>query len=60
MLPIRGLVIALTLFVTGCAPIYRNHGYFPPEAADALIADCARAQVTVPGQILRRFAERYG
>ncbi|HMQ41457.1 MAG TPA: outer membrane protein assembly factor BamE [Paracoccus sp. (in: a-proteobacteria)] len=37
MLPIRGLVIALTLFVTGCAPIYRNHGYIPPEEDLALI-----------------------
>ena len=40
--------------------IYRNHGYFPPETADDLIAACHAAQVTVPGQILRRFAERYG
>ena len=29
MLPIRGLVIALTLFVTGCSPVYRHHGYVP-------------------------------
>ena len=40
--------------------VYRNHGYFPPEDADRLIAACHAAQVTVPGQILRRFAERYG
>ena len=40
--------------------IYRNHGYFPPETADALIATCHAATVTVPGEILRRFAARYG
>ncbi len=40
--------------------IYRNHGYFPPETADALIARCHRAEVTVPGEILRRFVGRYG
>lgn len=40
--------------------IYRDHGYFPPDQADALIARCHAAQVTVPGEILRRFANRYG
>ncbi|NNE51641.1 MAG: glutamine amidotransferase [Sulfitobacter sp.] len=40
--------------------IYRNHGYFPPEDADRLIEACHRAEVTVPGEILRRFARRYG
>ena len=40
--------------------IYRNHGYFPPEEADALIAACHAASVTVPAEILRRFAARYG
>ncbi|MEP3330144.1 glutamine amidotransferase [Sedimentitalea sp.] len=40
--------------------VYRNHGYFPPEQADELINTCHAAQVTVPGKILRRFAERYG
>ncbi|MEL6583151.1 MAG: glutamine amidotransferase [Pseudomonadota bacterium] len=39
--------------------IYRNHGYFPPEDADRLIAACHAAQVSVPGEILRRFAVRY-
>ncbi|MGV6847072.1 MAG: glutamine amidotransferase [Marinibacterium sp.] len=39
--------------------IYRNHGYFPPEAAESLIAACHAADVTVPGEILRRFVERY-
>ena len=40
--------------------IYKDHGYFPPETADDLIAACHAAEVTVPGEILRRFAERYG
>ncbi len=40
--------------------IYRNHGYFPPEQADQLIETCHAAKVTVPGEILRRFAARFG
>lgn len=39
--------------------IYRNHGYFPPEDADQLIEACHAADVSVPGEILRRFAARY-
>lgn len=39
--------------------IYRNHGYFPPEDADRLIAVCHASDVTVPGEILSRFAARY-
>ncbi len=39
--------------------VYRNHGYYPPEDADRLIAKCHTANVTVPGEILRRFAARY-
>ena len=40
--------------------IYRNHGYFPPEAADDLIAAVHASNVVHPGTILRRFVERYG
>jgi GMP synthase (glutamine-hydrolysing) len=40
--------------------IYRDHGYFPPEQADDLIERCHAADVHVPGQIMRRFAQRYG
>lgn len=40
--------------------IYKNHGYFPPEDAERLISLCHAADVTVPGEILRRFAQRYG
>lgn len=39
--------------------VYRNHGYFPPEDADRIIAACHASDVTVPGEILRRFAARY-
>jgi GMP synthase (glutamine-hydrolysing) len=39
--------------------IYRDHGYFPPEDADRLIEICHAADVTVPGDILRRFVARY-
>ncbi len=40
--------------------VYRNYGYFPPEDAERLIEVCHAANVTVPGEILRRFAARYG
>lgn len=40
--------------------IYRDHGYFPPETAEDLVAMCHAADVTQPEVILRRFVERYG
>nr|WP_170805295.1 glutamine amidotransferase [uncultured Ruegeria sp.] len=40
--------------------IYKDHGYFPPEDAQTLIDLCHAADVTQPGEILRRFAQRYG
>lgn len=40
--------------------IYKNHGYFPPQDAQSLIDRCHAADVTQPGKILRRFAQRYG
>ncbi len=40
--------------------IYKDHGYFPPEDAQSLIDVCHAADVTQPGEILRRFAQRYG
>lgn len=39
--------------------IYRHHGYFAPEAADALIAMCRAADVQAPKRILRNFVARY-
>lgn len=40
--------------------IYKDHGYFRPEDAQPLIDRCHAAEVTQPGEILRRFAQRYG
>lgn len=40
--------------------IYKDHGYFPPEQADELIGRCHAADVTIPGEILRRFVARFG
>ncbi|MCJ7871885.1 glutamine amidotransferase [Phaeobacter sp. J2-8] len=40
--------------------VYRNHGYFPPDTAEDLIAMCHAADVTQPEIILRRFVQRYG
>lgn len=39
--------------------IYKDHGYFPPEQASELIDLCHGTEVTVPGEILRRFVARY-
>jgi GMP synthase (glutamine-hydrolysing) len=40
--------------------IYKDHGYFPPEQAQDLIDGCHDADVTIPGEILRRFVARFG
>lgn len=39
--------------------IYRGHGYFRPEEAEALTEVCRKADVTVPEKILQRFVARY-
>lgn len=39
--------------------IYRDRGYFPPQDADRLIADCQAANVVEPQKILKRFVARY-
>jgi len=39
--------------------IYKHRGYFPPEAADDLIAMCRAADVHAPERILRNFVARY-
>ncbi len=39
--------------------IYKHRGYFPPEAADDLIAMCRAADVHAPEIILRNFVELY-
>lgn len=40
--------------------IYRDKGYFPPEAADDLIAMCRAGNVFAPETILRNFVARFG
>lgn len=40
--------------------IYRDKGYFPPDAAEALTAACRDAQTEVSGRILAGFVSRYG
>lgn len=39
--------------------LYRNKGYFDPEDAGRLIAQCRDARVTVPETILRNFVAAY-
>jgi len=39
--------------------IYGDHGYFAPEDAAALTADCRAEEVTVPARILAGFASRF-
>lgn len=39
--------------------IYRHHGYFQPEEADALIQQGESAIITEPMKILRNFVQRY-
>jgi GMP synthase (glutamine-hydrolysing) len=40
--------------------VYRDHGYFAPQDADADIARASSRRVTQPPKILRNFVERYG
>ena len=39
--------------------VYKNHGYFAPETADALKDDARRYDVTHPMTVLRTFVQRY-
>ncbi|WP_432450287.1 glutamine amidotransferase [Aliiroseovarius marinus] len=39
--------------------IYKHHGYFPPEEAQALVDMVHAADVHAPAQILRNFVDRY-
>ena len=39
--------------------VYKNHGYFPPDTADALIATVASEETPYAKQILERFVRRY-
>ena len=40
--------------------VYLDYGYFPREDAERVIEACHSVNVTVPREILRRFAQRYG
>ena len=39
--------------------VYKHAGYFPPEDAEMLIALSKHEDVMIPGEIMRRFVERY-
>ncbi|MGI9449268.1 MAG: glutamine amidotransferase [Geminicoccaceae bacterium] len=39
--------------------VYKNRGYFPPEEAAALIAQCREEDTRIPKQVLRNFVEIY-
>jgi GMP synthase (glutamine-hydrolysing) len=39
---------------------YREHGYFPPEEADALLEAVRRERTPRAQEVLRRFVRRYG
>lgn len=39
--------------------IYKGHGYFRPEEAEALTEAVLRTEITEPERILRRFIDRY-
>jgi GMP synthase (glutamine-hydrolysing) len=39
--------------------IYKNHGYFPPEAADELVKEAAAHDVSEPVKILSNFVKAY-
>ncbi|MFV0292675.1 MAG: outer membrane protein assembly factor BamE [Paracoccus sp. (in: a-proteobacteria)] len=47
MIPIRGLVIALAMLITACVPVYRHHGYIPPETdlAQVVVGQTNRAEL---------------
>lgn len=38
---------------------YKNHGYFAPEEAEALIAKISKTNTPVPKEILKRFVMKY-
>ncbi|GII97800.1 GMP synthase (glutamine-hydrolysing) [Sediminihabitans luteus] len=45
--------------ITQRIEVYREHGYFPPDEADAVIAHAGTQDVTVPSRILAAFVRRY-
>ncbi|WBU51786.1 outer membrane protein assembly factor BamE [Paracoccus sp. SCSIO 75233] len=51
MIPIRSLLVVLALTVTACVPVYRHHGYIPPEEDLALVQVGQTSQVELEGMI---------
>lgn len=47
MLTVRSFIIALALFITGCVPVYRQHGYVPPETdlASVIVGKTSRSEL---------------
>ncbi len=39
--------------------VYKNHGYFSPEDAEALIKRTKKVEVNVPSKILHKFIQKY-
>lgn len=53
MLSIRSFIFVLTIFAAGCSPVYRHHGYVPPEADLALVQVGQTSQFELEGMIGR-------
>lgn len=53
MTPLRSIVLALTLVIAGCVPIYRHHGYIPPEEDLAQVVVGQTTQMELDGLIGR-------
>ena len=53
MLSIRSFIFVLTIFAAGCSPVYRHHGYVPPEADLALVQVGQTCQFELEGMIGR-------
>lgn len=47
MTSIRSIVLALTLVISGCVPVYRHHGYVPPpeDLAQVVVGQTTEADL---------------
>ncbi len=50
-LDIEGIILRIN--------VYKNHGYFSPEDAEALIKKMKEVEVTFPSKILHKFIQKY-
>jgi len=57
MMMIRGLLLSLTLFITACTPVYRHHGYVPPDQDLAAIVVGETTQFDVESLVGRPTAK---